>query len=111
MTTGNILDILERLIESSKKGGRKIQEIQVECHSGYKVNEYPVAFTFQGQRRIVSEIVDRWYEGGISPEKPTADYFKVKTDDGRIYILMYEGYSDKWFMRSTAADSKPPHEQ
>ena len=106
MADRNILDILERLIETSKKGGRRIQEIQVECHSGYKVNEYPVAFTFQGQRRVVSEIVDRWYEGGIIPDKPAADYFKVKTDDERIYILVYESYSDKWFILETGSDSK-----
>ncbi len=77
----------------------KYEEIQVECRSGYKANEYPVAFVFQGRRLEVPEIVDRWYEGGKDPEKPVIDYFKVKTDDGRTCILMYSGHLDQWFIR------------
>ena len=43
------------------------EKIQVECRSGYKVNEYPLAFVFQDERLEVSEILDRWYEGGMDP--------------------------------------------
>lgn len=84
---------LHRLLEM------EYEEVQVECHSGYKVNEYPVAFILQGQRRSVSEIVDRWYEGGTTPDKPVIDYFKVKTDEGSICILMYAAHQDQWFIR------------
>jgi hypothetical protein len=55
------------------------QHIQVEAYSGYKANERPVAFIFQGRRWEISEILDRWYEGGMNPEQPIVDYFKVKT--------------------------------
>jgi len=41
------------------------KEIQVECYSGYKTNERPVAFIDQGCRWEVKEIVDRWYEEGL----------------------------------------------
>lgn len=40
----------------------------VECYSGYKVNERPRAFVFRGKRRVVTDILDRWYEG-----EPTRD--------------------------------------
>jgi hypothetical protein len=47
--------------------------IQVECYSGYRANERPLAFTWQGKRRKVKEIVDRWYEGGRSAKEPSLD--------------------------------------
>lgn len=72
------------------------EQIQVECYSGYKVNERPVAFTFQGHRWEVSDIMDRWYEGGVKPEEPAIDYFKVKTNDGSVFILQYVAHSDVW---------------
>ena len=76
------------------------EKIFVECRSGYKVNEYPVAFDFKGGRKEVTEILDRWYQGGLDPETQTIDYFKVKTDDGSTFILMYAGHLDQWFIHS-----------
>ena len=43
------------------------ERIHVECYSGHKANERPVAFIYEGRRREVEEIVDRWYEGGVDP--------------------------------------------
>jgi len=86
---------------SSIPGGKNMEygRIPVECRSGYKVNEYPVAFTFQGRRWEVSEIMDRWYEGGIKSERPVMDYFKVITPEGRVFVLIYAGHLDAWFIR------------
>gem|GEM_PF-2927975 len=56
--------------------------VTVECYSGFKANERPLAFIFQGYRREISEIQDRWYEGGVAPDRPIVDYFKVKADAG-----------------------------
>ena len=78
---------------------RQYEQIAVECRSGYKVNDHPVAFTALGRRREVSEIVDRWYEGGIKPDEPVVDYFKVRTDDGSVFILRYAAHSDAWSVR------------
>lgn len=75
------------------------ERIQVECRSGYKINEYPVAFIFQGRRWNVSEITDRWYEGGMESERPVIDYFRIKTAEGKVFILMYAGHLDEWFIR------------
>lgn len=73
--------------------------IEVECRSGYKVNEFPVALTFQGRRWEVAEILDRWYEGGVEPERPPMDYFRVKTREGRVFLLLYASHRDEWFIR------------
>ena len=37
-------------------------QVSVECYSGHKANERPVAFAFQERCWEVAEIVDRWYE-------------------------------------------------
>jgi len=59
-------------------------------------NERPVAFIYQDRRWAISEILDRWYEGGIEPGRPTVDYFKVRAD-GEEFILRYEAETDEWF--------------
>jgi hypothetical protein len=72
------------------------ERIKVECYSGYKANERPVAFIFQGARREVREIIDRWYEGGPEASLPEIDYFKVRTTDGQVFILRYQSLFDAW---------------
>lgn len=76
------------------------ERIEVECYSGYKADERPLAFTYQGRRREVEEIVDRWYEGEVDPGRPTTNYFKVKTTDGDISILRYLSLFDAWSIRT-----------
>jgi len=63
--------------------------IKVECMSGYKLNERPIAFNLIDRRYEVKDIVDRWYGEGTS-------YFKVKADDDNIYLLKYDGWEDCW---------------
>lgn len=74
------------------------EHVRVECHSGYKANEYPVSFTFQGHRWEVSEILDRWFEGGIKRDEPVIDYFKVRTIEGRVFFLCYLKLFDSWIV-------------
>jgi len=75
------------------------EKVVVECYSGYKANERPVAFIYQGRRREIVEIIDRWYEGGIEPSKPPVDYFKVKTAEGEVFFLRYIALFDTWSIR------------
>ncbi len=72
------------------------ERIQVECYSGYKVNERPIAFTYQGDRWEIQEIVDCWHEEDVDATRPEINYFKVKTTDGRIFILRYLSLFDTW---------------
>ena len=78
---------------------RIYQPASVECYCGYKADERPVAFTCQGQRWEIAEILDRWYEGGLRADRPVVDYFKVKTGEGRIFILRYAAQFDAWSAR------------
>ena len=66
-------------------------DVRVQCYAGYHAEESPRRF-FIGKRAIeVVEIIDRWLD-------PDHSHFKVRGDDGGIYILRYEQGSDSWAM-------------
>ncbi len=75
------------------------QEIQVECYSGFKTDERPVAFICEGKRREIIEIINRWYEDGLDSSKPVTNYFKVKSADVGVHLLRYDSDSDSWSIR------------
>jgi len=75
--------------------------IQVECHSGYKADEYPKCFYLNDDRFEIQEITDRWYQGELNPEYPVSNYFKVETDCGKQFILKHDLESDQWYLCRT----------
>jgi len=75
------------------------ERIAVECYSGYKLNERPLVFTYEGRRCEIQEIIDRWHEGGIDSTRPEVSYFKVKTTEGGIFILRYLSLFDAWSIK------------
>ena len=76
----------------------KLIPIEVECYAGAKADETPRRFTRQGQTIEVGEVLDRWYQVESQPEWPRADYFKVRGEDGRDYLLKHDLESDEWFL-------------
>lgn len=72
------------------------ERIEVECYSGHRADERPVAFTLRDQRFEVEEVVDRWYEGGLEPGRPELRYFKIRTTEGRHFLLRYNALFDAW---------------
>ncbi|MEA3274208.1 MAG: hypothetical protein U9Q81_02710 [Pseudomonadota bacterium] len=63
--------------------------VRVECYAGYRAEETPRRF-FLGDRALeVVNLLDRW----LSPEHR---YFKLRADDGGIYILRYDVALDQW---------------
>jgi hypothetical protein len=77
---------------------RKLFEIEVECYSGYKADEHPVSFSFNGFRFRIEEIIDRWHQAGSEPGAAAAEYFKVRTNDNKQCILKHEITPDRWFI-------------
>ncbi len=68
---------------------RHNSQIRVECYAGYRAEEEPRRF-FIGERKVeVSEVIDRWLD-------PAHRYFKVRGDDGGIYILRYALELNRW---------------
>jgi hypothetical protein len=77
--------------------------IQVECHSGYKADEYPVCFYWNNERYEIREILDRWYQTDQHPEWPVAEwpvsnYFKVDTAGEVQYIIKHNLDDDEWYL-------------
>ena len=72
--------------------GDEVQNpIKVACYAGYRGEEKPVRF-YLGERLIeVEHILDRWIDPGHR-------YFKVKGDDGGIYILRLDIIAHRWGM-------------
>jgi len=75
------------------------EKVAVECYSGHRVNERPVAFIFEDRRWEIVDVIDRWFEGGVQPGRPALDYFKVKTLEGRVFLLRYNSLFDAWAVR------------
>ena len=64
-------------------------DISVETFSGYKADEYPLAFTMDGRKFSVISIEDRWYG-------PDSSYFRVFADDANTYILRQIPGNNEW---------------
>ena len=84
---------------SLRKRVMNFECIEAECYSGYKANERPVAFIFRNRRRVIEEIIDRWCEGGVTPDRPELNYFKVRTVEGEVFLLRYLALFDAWSIR------------
>jgi hypothetical protein len=54
--------------------------VQVQCYAARKADERPVRFRLNSHEYIVEEVVDQWYG-------PEHLFFKVRADDGKLYIL------------------------
>ena len=76
----------------------KLMPIQVECYAGFKADETPRRFFWEGAWIEVQDVVDRWYEAGAHPEWPRADYFKVLDAQGSMYLLKHDLESDEWYL-------------
>ncbi len=63
--------------------------LTVDAYAGYKGEETPRAFTLDGRKLQVREVVDRWYS-------QTHSYFRVYASDGQRYVLRFDLDEDCW---------------
>jgi hypothetical protein len=74
--------------------------IRVEAFEGHLGEATPRRF-FLGSRQIeVAEVVDRW----LGSDRR---YYKVRGDDGDLYILRYEPLFDRWELTLFASATSP----
>ncbi len=71
--------------------------VDVECYSGYRADERPLRFTLSAPTSSrtyeVQDLLDRWYgEDDL--------FFKVRADDGNIYILRHRESSGQWSLEA-----------
>ena len=67
--------------------------VRVQCYAGGKADERPVRFQLDDREYLVVEVVDQWYG-------PEDDFFKVRADDGNLYILRHQAESDEWALEA-----------
>ncbi len=61
----------------------------VECHSGSAYADKPVAFSWEGERQVVVEILSQ----GRTPQ---SKWFRVKTTGGQVFQLTYREETGDW---------------
>jgi hypothetical protein len=69
--------------------------LRVECYSGHRADERPVRFWIDDHSYFVEEIMDQWHG-------PDATFFKVRADDGNLYILRHNAspVEDAWSLEA-----------
>ena len=70
--------------------------LKVQCYAGYKADERPLRFTPQAKDARtyeVKEVLDQWYGVGYR-------CFKVRADDGAVYIIRHQEQEDIWTLDS-----------
>jgi hypothetical protein len=77
-----------------------MQEIRVECYAGYKADERPVRFTLGEHAYEVTSVEDQWQAPGVS-------WFRVRANDGNLYILRHDEGPDAWSLEAFRSDHAP----
>ena len=67
--------------------------VRVQCYSGTKANERPLRFEVDGRDYLVDDVIEQWYG-------PADAFFKVRADDGNIYVLRHNPATDVWSLES-----------
>ena len=64
-------------------------QVGVSCYAGYRGEQTPQRLMF-GERPVeVSEVLDRWLD-------PKHRYFKLRGDDGGVYLVRHDTAEDVW---------------
>jgi hypothetical protein len=72
--------------------------IRVECYSGYRGEQEPLAF-WLGERRVaVHAVTDRWFA-------PEQRWYRVDADDGGMYVLRHDEASGNWEIAAYRRDA------
>jgi len=67
----------------------RLLAIQVECYAGHRGEQTPRAITLGDRRIVVTGVLDQWLA-------PDHRYFKLRGDDGDIYLVRHDVASQEW---------------
>ena len=73
------------------------ERIEVKTYAGYKADEGPSAFIWQGKKYKVSRIERYWQEEDLI-SRQRKDFFKVKDERGNLFILSHSKLTDEWLL-------------
>jgi hypothetical protein len=69
--------------------------LKVDSYAGYRGDETPRRLEVDGRRVEVVEVIDRWFGEDHS-------YFKVRGEDGNVYLLRHDESRDRWELKGQA---------
>ncbi len=81
-----------------------VLEIRVGCYAGYRGEEEPRRLWFGDRAVEAVEILDRWLA-------PDHRYFKIRGDDGYIYIIRNDTQTDRWELTMLDRTNAPARRQ
>lgn len=64
---------------------------EVKCYSGHTFAQRPMSFLWQDKEYNISHIEEEWQE-------PGKKFFKVRTEDNKIFELCYNNFHDEWLI-------------
>jgi len=64
----------------------------VRCLASSRADERPLSFLVEDREIDVRAVLESWRE-------PDYLYFRVETEDGRVYDLRHHEYEDSWELR------------
>jgi hypothetical protein len=64
-------------------------KIDLDCYAGYRGEETPRVLHLGDRRVEVTDVLDRWFA-------PEHRYFKVRGEDGALYLLRHDAASGRW---------------
>jgi hypothetical protein len=79
-------------LSSKDVSGGTAVKIRVKTYSGHKADERPTSFFLGSRELAVVELVDRYYD-------PHEDIFKVKAEDGGVYLIGHDRQDDGWRLK------------
>ena len=63
--------------------------LRVECYAGHRAETEPRRLFIGAREVTVTEVIDRWLD-------PQHRYFKLRGDDGGIYLIRQDTLKDQW---------------
>jgi hypothetical protein len=63
--------------------------VSVECYAGYRGEQTPRTIVLGDRRIAVRDVMDQWLA-------PDHRYFKIRGDDGDLYIVRHDVASGEW---------------
>jgi len=63
--------------------------LRVECYAGHRGEETPRVIYVDERKIVVDEVLDVWLA-------PDHRYFKLRGDDGDMYIVRHNPQGDSW---------------
>lgn len=73
------------------------EHLMVRGYSGYKAQEKPRSFIFQGKEYIIDNIEKTWIEEDFSTRERKI-FFKVKAQDDQAFEISYNPTKDFWLL-------------